>query len=234
MRTLSIGLLLFILINNIRAQRFEDHDFSATSVKVTFSNDFINKIEPLRALIEGYFFEGQGSDRVKALIVHNTFATFKYMTEEQLSIAILPPNVLGKKSKYDEYGYPDITVQKAIDKRASKFFYKLHVNYESMSLKNYYYVDSLLGPGQKVEDIEMNYLIPRVSITWNIYNKDGTLPIKTYSSNAVSKKPITVKKCLMHNYLPSRYTGIKKCDDETLMEILELAIHDLIVTFLDD
>lgn len=213
-------------------KRIANEDFSAFKVNVTFSTDFIEKLEPLRSYVEGYYFEGQGPDRMKALIVHNSFMTFKYMTEEQLSIAVLPPDVMGKKVKYDEYGYPDAYVTKAMDLQPSKFFFKLSVNYESMGLKHYYFVDSLLAPGQSVEDIEKNYLIPRISITWDVYDKNGQVPIYTFSSNAVSKKPIPITKCLMQGYLPPKYTGVTKCDTETLYEILELAITDLIVNVL--
>ena len=213
-------------------KRIANEDFSAFNVNISFSQGFIEKLEPLRSYVEGYFFEGQGNDRMKALIVHNSFVSFKYLTEEKLSIAVLPPDVMGKKVKYDEYGYPQALVTKAMDLQPSKFFFKLSVNYESMALKNYYFVDSLLNPGQDVQDIEDKYLIPRVSITWDIYDKYGQVPIYSFSSNAVAKKPIPIEKCLMNGYLPDRYTGNIKCTQETLYEILELAINDLIVEVL--
>ncbi len=85
-------------------------------------------------------------------------------------------NSLGK-IKYDDYGYPNTNIQKAIKLADTKYFLKIDASIENNNTES-----------KKNEDI----FKPKVKITLSIYNKYGFLPLGTSESSATTENAVRI------------------------------------------
>ena len=197
-----------LLINPILyGQKYAKSQFTLYSFSFNIDDKVKLELSPLESYIK--FKPEKKQDKLTAMLVHSLYYFTNKILTDSLSIYILPVNSLGN-IKYDEYGYPNTNIQKAIKLAETKYYLKIDA-----SLKN-----DVTASKKNNEDI----FKPKIIITISVYNKYGYLPIQTSEGSATAENPIKI--------FPEFLSGMnfvdasieKKPNTESLSEIYNRAI----------
>lgn len=120
-------------------------------------------------------------NKIDALLYHNIYNIVTKNLTDSLEIFFLAPNSLSRKAKYNLYGYPDISIQKAIRLSDTKYFLKLYVNIEN----------DLFDKDEK--RYPEGTFKPIVKIVAEIYSKEGFNPIQVVEGIAEASQPVFLK-----------------------------------------
>ena len=215
MNKLIILLFLSLIIpTKIFSQRYTKGQFTMFSYYVNVDEKFKAEISPF----ESYFKINTGKKQEKsiAILVHNLYELTTQLLSDSLSISILPPNSLADKVKYSDYGYPDISIQKAQRLADSKYFLKILAYFENNPLDE---------KGSKLP--ENNFRL-QCRINIDLYNAQGIIPMKAASGIYTLRTPIKITTEFFDDLNFVEIPDKTKSDRETLKEIMILAIDDAI------
>lgn len=209
---MKIKTLLFLLVlslaqtQNIFSQRIEGKTFTLFNYNMVLDVEFKQTISILESNITNPTYKG---DKLSEAFTHITYAEIKDKLENGKSVFILPANSFQDKIKYDEYGYPQITIQKAIKKSDTRLFVKIYVFYKIESF------------GDQDDMIK-----PKVSIVVDFYNDLGYIPIKKFKAEAISDTYMKVNKEFLYGF--DRKIKKENPDTKTLIDILNKAIDSIV------
>jgi hypothetical protein len=187
-------------------QKYAKYQFTLYS----FSFDIDDKVKLELSPLENYikFKPDKKQDKITGMLVHSLYNYTNQFLTDSLSIYILPVNSLGK-IKYDDYGYPNTNIQKAIKLADTKYFLKIDASIENNNTES-----------KKNEDI----FKPKVKITLSIYNKYGFLPVQTSESSATTENPVRISPEFISGMNFVDASILKKPNTETLADIYCKAI----------
>lgn len=217
MKVRHIGVIFivsFIFINAF-CQKYANSQFTLYSY--TFNIDPIIKNE--LSTLENYikYNPENKQDKVEGMLIHSLYNMINIVLTDTLGIYLLPVNSLTSKAKYSIYGYPDITIQRALKLADTKYFLKINASLEN---------DISNKKGKKSTE---NIFKPKLIIKIDIFNKYGYLPIQTSESMATAIEPII----LSPEYLAGMNfidNSIKKMEGiETLKDIYIKAIIEAVL-----
>jgi hypothetical protein len=214
MKRLFITILsgLFLLSGTF-CQKYAKSQFTLFSYTYKIDNKVKIELSPLESQIR--FNPEKKQDKVEGMMIHSLFYFISKTLADSLEVYILPANSMSDV-KYNEYGYPDINIQKAIKHADTKYYFKIHVVIEN------YILDE---QGKKIiEDI----FRPKISISIDIYNKYGYLPIQSSESNATAMGPVKISPEFLAgmNFVDN---SIQNSDNtETLKDIFMKAVLEAI------
>jgi hypothetical protein len=209
------ALLLFLgVASNVFCQRFSKSQFTLFSLDFSVDNKVLSEIKPFENLIN--YNPEKTQDKVIGMLTHSLYEMTSECLTDTLNVYVVPINSLGNKAKYDDYGYPDITIQKAIKLSDTKYYFKIEA-----SLKNKQYDES----GKKIaEDVFQ----PELTIKIDLFNKNGLLPIKSTTGTASAMKPVTTSKEFI-----SGMRFVEELDNgdntERLRNIYKIAIREAVM-----
>jgi hypothetical protein len=175
---LLFSFLLLICITSLNAQKYANYQF----VVFSYSVDIDERVQQELRTVEGsinYNPSGKQS-KVDALLIHSIYNMVTKTFADSLKVFFLPANFFGDKVKLNEYGYPDIVIQKAIRLADMKYYIKIDA-----SVSNSKYDEK----GKKNTD---NSFMPVVNISIDIYNKFGFNPIQSSEGQAMVSKPVII------------------------------------------
>lgn len=174
----ALFILLFAFTTNIlnAAQRYAKKHFTCFSYEVNM-NDKIRI--PLTGFENHIQINLEGTqNKTEALIYHGIYKTVTKILADSLQIFILPPNSLTNKAKYNIYGYPDISIQKAIRLSDTKYFFKVYAIIEN---------DLFDDNGNRYPEGTFK---PQLKIKVELYSKEGYNPIHVSEGFAEVPKPL--------------------------------------------
>jgi hypothetical protein len=202
-----IGLLLFLPAS---AQRYAKSQFTLIAYEYEIDNKVKNDLYPL----ESYFKYNceKGQNIIEATLISTVYGIVVQKMDDSLGCNFMPINTFTDKVKYNSYGYPDITIQKAIRLGDTKFYMRIILKVENEETDN---------EGKKTtEDI----IRPKVTITLEIYDKNGFEPIQVIegSASAVQAVKLTPEFIVGMNFADP--TIKRKINSETLSDIINRAM----------
>jgi hypothetical protein len=170
-------------------------------------------LSPLESIIR--FKPEKKQEKIEGMLIHSLYQMLSQVLTDSLGVYIMTSNSLSN-AKYNEYGYPNISIQRAIKLADSKYFFKINAVVEN------YILDE---QGKKItEDI----FRPKISLTIEIFNKYGYLPLQTSESNAVASAPVKISPEYLAgmNFVDNSIKNIM--NTETLKDIYMKAIIEAI------
>lgn len=192
------SILLFLtalLVTNISAQNIKNKQFSLYNYKLNISKDFVEEIADLESFVDNIkTYNDPGNDKLDAILVHIIYYNLKDRLTQELEIEILPINTFMREVKYDDYGYPNTNVRKAIQKGDSKFYFTVEAQLESITKKKKEESPELF------EDINYPVTYPELTITITINNKEGVIPVAKWIGTTTPKYPLAINEYLLKGF----------------------------------
>lgn len=176
---IAIFLLFNVLTISGQAQRYVKKQFTCHSYSLSIDSKVSQALSGFENLIE--FNESGKQTKIEALLVHGVYSVVTKVLSDTLDINILAPNSLTNKVKYSIYGYPDISIQKAIRLTDTRFFLKITAFIDN---------DLFDKNGNRLAE---GLFKPRLKLIVAIYNKDGFNPIQQAEAIATFPEPLDVK-----------------------------------------
>ncbi|MEE4196232.1 MAG: hypothetical protein V2I54_01185 [Bacteroidales bacterium] len=188
-------LLFFAGWFTLNAQNIAHKQFSLIGYNLELSKDIRSELIELDPFIsEIKTYNDPGDDKLKAILVHTLFFTFKEIIERDIELEILPTTTFMNDVKYDDYGYPTTSIRKALRKGYSHYYFKLDIKIESMDQKR-----REENP-ERYEDINYTTTYPRATIHMTIFSKDGIIPVYNLMGTAIATKPLPVNDYILKGF----------------------------------
>jgi len=149
--------LLFIGINIIYSQKYAKNQFVVFSYKVDIDERVKKELNPYSDKIK--YDLNKKHSKVEGMLVHSIYSIITKTLSDSLDIYFLTPNCFGDKIKYNDFGYPEIVIQKAIRLMDAKYFMKIDASIENSKFD------------EKGKKISEGLFLPVVNISIEIYNK---------------------------------------------------------------
>jgi hypothetical protein len=115
------------------------------------------------------------------------------MLEKEFNMYILPLNTFGKSFSYDQYGYPNININRALRQGTARFYLKVDVIFSQITPpKEIGFGSSSRTPKDSTETLEIDDssgFIPEISITVTFFTDKGIIPLQKVSGNAKASTP---------------------------------------------
>jgi hypothetical protein len=206
--------ILFILMLGFSAfaQRYANNQFIIYSYSIDIDDRVKQELKVFEAQISYNPINKQ--NKVDAILIHTMYNLITKAFSDSLKIFFLPPHSLTDKAKFNEYGYPEIIIQKAIRLSDTKYFMKIEASIENSKYD------------EKGKKITENVFVPVVNVSISIYNKFGFNPIQTSEGQSIASKPIVVSPSFIAgmNFVSSDIETIS--GEESLKQIMDRAISD--------
>jgi hypothetical protein len=171
-----LSLIALIIAIPVFSQRYAKSQFSVFA----YSYDIDERIKLELSPLEGSIKYNTENDQqvIEAMLVHSIYTIVTKCMEDSLGTYFLAPNSFQDKIKYDKYGYPDISIQKAIRLGDTKYFLKISVIVENEQF-------DINGKKKTTDEFQ-----PKVTLTLSIYNKYGFEPLSSVEAVATAVKPV--------------------------------------------
>lgn len=188
--TLTAMLILAALIQpDAAAQRYRKRETYLIDFKVKIDEDYKRKFEQFASIFP------QGANKtvspVENLIRYTTWDIIKSKLTDRVGMIILPLNAYGKKFSYDDFGFPNVAVSRAIRKGESKYYIKLELEIVPEYSSKFITITNPDTANQIVQ-LQDNELKADVIVRLTIYNDKGIIPIKTCEGRAHCDEVVTL------------------------------------------
>lgn len=171
-----ISIVIFFCASGFAQKTARNAQVSLFSYDYTFSADFIDKF---KALSSNFSINKKDPKlAAEAILARNVFEEIKSSLDKVYGLFVLPENSFLDAAKYDDNGYPQILIQKAIREGNTKFFFKISTRFDFVPLTE---LPERIAPGE----------YPRVYICIKIYNKFGYEPIQVMEATYYTDKPFS-------------------------------------------
>ncbi|MCX7987390.1 MAG: hypothetical protein N2662_10670 [Bacteroidales bacterium] len=182
-KNLMIALLLIIGTSIAWSQKYARNQFVVFSYTTDIDERVKKELSSYQHLIN--YQPQKKQTAVEAMLVHSFYQIFTKLLEDSLLIYFLPPESMGNKASYTDYGYPDVVIQKAIRLSDVKYFMKIELSIENSKYD------------EKGNRLTADVFLPVVNVSVSIYNKFGFNPIQTAEGQSVASSPIQVKESFL-------------------------------------
>jgi hypothetical protein len=214
MKKIFIAVLLsFFPLVGLFCQKYSKSQFTLFSYNIKVDEKVKIELSPLESIIR--FKPEKKQEKIEGMLTHSLYQMLSQVMTDSLGVYIMPSNSLSN-AKYNEYGYPNISIQRAIKLADSKYFFKINAVIEN------YILDE---QGKKItEDI----FRPKISLTIEIFNKYGYYPLQTSESNAVASAPVKISPEYLAGMNFVDHSIQNSMNTETLKDIYMKAIIEAI------
>lgn len=204
-RYLFLFLSMVVLLPlNIYCQKFEGSQFCPIGYNLMAGKSFKSRIAPIYSKLPGNM---QNTDKMEYILTYSLYEILSRQLMEILKVYIPPPTIFEDKVKYNQYGFPEVTVQKAIKLSDAKYFFKCQIRVEEAF------------PTATPQGM----VTPGINIMFTLYSKQGYVPIKNVNVNKVM--PQAVKADL--SLLAGLTSQVIKAEGPTLEELMMECVRDL-------
>ncbi|MEJ5264659.1 MAG: hypothetical protein WHT29_05035 [Bacteroidales bacterium] len=204
---LLIALLLITTATAGWSQKYARNQFVVFSYTADIDDRVKKELSAYQNLIN--YQPQKKQTAVEAVLIHSFYQIFTKLLEDSLLIYFLPPESMGNKVSYTDYGYPDVVIQKAIRLSDVKYFMKIELSIENSKYD------------ERGNRLTADVFLPVVNVSVSIYNKFGFNPIQTAEGQSVASAPIQVKESFLAglNFVsPNIKAG---ANEETMKVLLE-------------
>ncbi len=227
MQTKRYFLLVVIVIfsTTLFGQNIRNKQFSLFSYNLSISNDLIEELSDMESFIDNIeTYNDPGNEKLKAIFVHTLFYYLKDNLQNELEMEILPVNTFMREVKYDDFGYPKTNIREALKKGFSHFYFKVEVEFESLTKKKREESPELF------EDIDYKVTYPQINIKITVYNNEGVIPVAKWEGYSTPKYPLAINNYLLKGFDNTEMIiqPAEEQQTDNLYLILDRAIHNTI------
>jgi hypothetical protein len=220
----SISLIVTLLVLSSCLSSFSQNLRNRELVLITFNFTIHQQV---RQNIDGlsHLFpdvENKKADRIVALLKDKVWFLLEEMLQRDVGIYILPINTYGKSFSYDEYNYPNVTINRALRNGSSRFYLRVDVNIGQVVQTK----ETPSGPATKTstngseskpEQLDLGF-IPEVITTLTFYSDKGIIPIQKVTGNATATSSWQVSKEIFTGVIDDK--DFTKGDPNTIMALI--------------
>jgi len=215
MKGAFLKLLIVLIIGgsvstNMVGQKYAKNQFTVYSYVVNIDETVKSELSRFESSIK--FKPHDKQEKTQAMLIHSLYNFTTQILSDSLSIFFLPPNSLGSKIKYSDYGYADITIQKAARLADTKYFLKILAYIEN---------DQYDEKNNKLPESSFK---PRIRLTITIYSREGFIPLQTVNSNVTTKQPVKLTSNFLAGMNFVDESIVKQPNTETLADLYIRAI----------
>jgi hypothetical protein len=178
-KIIFIALLLGAFLSSGWSQKYARNQFVVFSYTADIDERVKKELGAYENLIN--YNPQKKQTAVEAMLIHSFYQIFTKLLEDSLLIYFLPPESMGSKASYTDYGYPDVVIQKAIRLSDVKYFMKIELSIENSKYD------------EKGNRLKEDVFLPVVNVSVGIYNKFGFNPIQTAEGQSVASVPVKMK-----------------------------------------
>lgn len=227
MKNLSkVALILLIglvFVESGFAQKYRKKEVSLIALKLNINNDYRTKIDAFSS----YFNEPQNkkANRVDNQLIYSAWDIIGEKLRNEVGMIILPLDAYGKKFTYDEYGFPDVGISKALNKGQSRYYMKIDIELgPEVSAK--YITKSQPDSANQIIHLKDDEIKPKVTINLTIYSDKGIIPVANCIGEATADKIISIDKSFFDGIINSTDNQ----DKTTLLNLMKEASRKLIIS----
>jgi len=203
------------------AQNYTNKQMALIHYNLKISESFREEVQPLNNYLQSVEVHNKDADdRLKAVLIHHLYYNLTPRIERQLEISILPIHSFMEAVKYDKFGYPRSSINRALRKGDSPFYFKLDVTLSSRTEE------------EKEANPEMpeGMIWPFFTIEVTVFNDEGIIPVDKWHGEARTEEGIAVEKDLFGEFTKQR----PALGATTLSGLYDQAVSNLINQHLND
>jgi hypothetical protein len=223
-------LLIFGTFNVASSQSFRNKQFALITFNYNIHQSLKNTINEHSNLFPEV--EDKKADRIISKFKENTWLLLEDRLQTEVGMYILPLNAHGRSFKYDVYGYPTVSINKALKDGSSKFYLRIDLTINATSTKG----DTGYGARSQSRDTSINFdeipanaIIPQVTITASMYNDKGIIPLQKLTGTYTARAYWLITEDSFNGIVNKKEFNPEQSD--TFMGLINLAITDLISKF---
>jgi hypothetical protein len=233
-RLLILSLILILGGKFLIAQNITNEQFALTKYDVKISDEFREDLKPLQSFIQNTEVRAKNKeDKLKAIMVHHIYYHLKSRFEKELDIDIIPRNTFGDNADYNEYGYPKISISKALRKGSASFYFKVKVEIKSKTKER-------IDNDPDLEKIDKDIFFPHIITRVTIFNDEGIIPVAKWRGEKITYDPVYVNKRLFRGFIedanlpPKPQLKEGETEQKSLFDLYDETIDEMINSFLED
>lgn len=193
MKKLLILLLIVFLTGSVNwgySQKYRNRQVSLFSYSCNIHQSIYKSFEEQIHLFPET--DNRKADKIINAIKDRVWYMLKEGLEEETGMYILPINAYGKNFKYDAYGFPDMSINRALRKGSSRYYLKIDLTISSALDRKDTSYGTLLSK-DSAENLEKtmdeNAILPKVIINVTTYSDKGIIPEERITGTAIASKP---------------------------------------------
>jgi len=213
MKRILLIVFLCLIVVGVQARTYKNKTFTLYDCDVEIDKDAMKKLWILAPMFSQ---DEEAWPMIKKIQTICYYYFQDYMMQEK-SLDILPVQSLSKKVGYDIYGFPDTKWKNALKYGNSKYFFTFNLEIEDAmeDMDIVMAADTILP-----EDQWLEYIIPKLTLTFSIYDKHGMIPIDKFESTIQAETVCRVNEQLL-NGIANDNEEFSECD---LMYYLDKAV----------
>lgn len=220
---LFIILLSIIACENAFAQKYRKKEVSIISFKLNINNDYRSKVDAYSS----YFNEpkNKSANRVDNQIIYTAWDLISEKLKNEVGMILLPLDAYGNKFTYDNYGFPDVGINKALNKGQSKYYVKIDIDF-SPEFSAKYITKSQPDSANQIIHLKDDEIKPKLTINLTIYSDKGIIPVANCVGEATTDEIIVIDKSFFDGIINNDIDPSKN----TLYNLIENASKKLIIS----
>jgi hypothetical protein len=223
-------LLLFGTYSNTYSQGQRNRQYALITYSYTINPNIKNAFNEFAHLFPE--LENIRADKILAKIKDQSWFLLEERLEAETGMYILPTNAHGRSFKYDVYGFPEVSINKALKDGSSKYYLRIDLTINAFSTKGetgYGVRPQAKDTANTFQDIPSNAVIPQVTIVATLYNDKGIIPMQKITGTSIVSTPWVVTEETLDGIINKN--EFNPNESNTLMGLINLAITDLIKRF---
>lgn len=220
---LSVILVGIITSESSFAQKYRKKEVSLISLKLNINSDYRSKVDAYSS----YFNEpkNKNANRVDNQIIYTAWDLISEKLKNEVGMILLPLDAYGNKFTYDNYGFPDIGINKALNKGQSKYYIKIDIDFgPEFSAK--YITKSQPDSANQIIHLKSDEIKPKLTINLTIYSDKGIIPVANCTGDAITEEIIILNESFFDGIINNNIDPSKN----TLYNLLEQASKKLIIS----
>lgn len=227
-RTFHLTLILVCFSTILTAQNYTNKQLALISYNYTVLQNIKPQFDEFSHLFSG--IGGPKVDKVISALKTNSWILLKERLEEETGMYILPIDAHGREFTYDEYGFPNMSINKALRKGSSPFYIKIAVTIADQSGKSEKGYGSAPKKDAKTADpIDKQAVLPAITIEVTTYTKNGIIPLQKVIGTAVASEPWVLNDASFQGLKLSEPFNLD--EPQNVMSLFNQALTNLIKNF---
>lgn len=225
MKKFSLLILInTVIILNTFGYKFRDKSMVLFDCNLTIHSDLNKGFDKYLDL----FPEGDNDIRIEKRIKSMLYSHLEDRLKMDLDLDILPIRSFTDKINYDDCGFPDASIQRAIQKSNSKIFFEVEIEIkENLNKGQTEFGNRITKMDSTIlaDTTNLNPFKPEITLSLFIYNNKGFYPIYKYEVIVQSHEVYTYDDSLFLNGIVNREPWRNR---KTILNLFDRAVNDLI------
>lgn len=200
--------LVFLSFSFVLSPSFSQQFSNQNIVLIDYKLQISNEIQPL--LLSAANLQKSDYEKLVTSLTQVVYEIISSSLQKEKKVFILPSNSFEERAKLDIYGFPHLSVQKAISLSNEMYFLKISVKLYAIVSKN--------------KEGDLSYS-PYLQTELFFYNKFGYLPVFVTEDKSGETAPLSLP--AKGSFLSGVYTGIPEAqDDHSLLTLLRNCLEE--------